>query len=148
MGEVWSFIRATPLLCWVPDWQTGIPSLDTYARWPLALTHMLAAWQAYLALTLLSLDNNHLHVWRNKWHNCHYSLFQPPWQGERQQRPFLGIRAGEWMSAQTTSSGALRHIPNPILHATHPHIPIATYPFIDPNMCILLILKWQPHIQK
>ena len=50
------------------------------------------------------------------------------------------------MSALTTSSGAATH-PNPILHATHPPNPIATNPFIAPNMCILRTLKGQPHIQ-
>ena len=51
------------------------------------------------------------------------------------------------MSALTTSSGAATH-PNPILHATHPPNPIATNPFIAPNMCILRTLKGQPHKPK
>ena len=179
MEEVWSFIRATSLLC-----LTGIASLDTYpgawpaslalthmlgawpaslalthmlGAWPaslalthmlgawqaslalthmlgawqasLALTHMLGAWQAYLALTLLSLDNKYLHVWRNKWHDCHYSLFQPPWQGEWWQRPALfrdrsrGVKVStdnlQWRTPHTPIRFCMQPIPPTPLPPTH-----------------------------
>ena len=111
---------------------TSIPSLDTYAGCLTSIPGLdtyAGCLTGILALTLLSLDNKHLHVWRNKWHDCHYSLFQPPWLGESRQRPSLGIGAGEWMSALTTSSGVLHHTPqsdsacNPSPHP-HCHLPI------------------------
>ena len=88
LGAWPAFLALTHML---GAWQASLALTHMLGAWQasLALTHMLGAWQAYLALTLLSLDNKHLHVWRNKWHDCHYSLFQPPWQGDWRQRPAL-----------------------------------------------------------
>ena len=129
-------------------WQASLALTHMLGAWQtsLALTHMLGAWQAYLALTLLSLDNKHLHVWRNKWHDCHYSLFQPPWQGDWRQRPALFRDRSRGVNVSTDISSGAATPPNPILHATHPPNPLATNPFIAPNMCILRTLKGQPHI--